>query len=77
MFILLLAAVIGLIAYQLTRTRPLSKRRDRRHDDETAALRWVLRHPQQAAIVAAVLGFCSGAMPEARDALRDLIKDPD
>jgi len=78
LFILALAAVIGLIASHLTRTRRPSKRRARRHDDETAAaLSWVLRHPQQAALIAAVLGFCTGAMPEARDALREMIKDPD
>jgi len=37
------------------------------------ALRWVQENPKQAAIVAAILGFLAGAMPETRQALNEIL----
>jgi hypothetical protein len=73
--LLLLAGVLCLIAYRLTRPLPPPKRPAAKAGDASAeALAWVQRHPGQAAVLAAVLGFCVGALPEARKAMSDLAK---
>ncbi|HEX5078031.1 MAG TPA: hypothetical protein VFV80_02695 [Geminicoccaceae bacterium] len=71
--LLLLAAVLLLIARRLTRPLPPRARAaaDRGADE---ALAWVLRHPGQSAVLAAVVGFCVGALPEARKVVSDLAK---
>jgi hypothetical protein len=38
------------------------------------ALAWVRRHPAQSAVLAAVLGFCAGAWPEAGKVMSELTK---
>jgi hypothetical protein len=73
--LLLLAGALGLIARRLTRPLPPPKRSTTDGGDATAqALAWVQRHPGQSAVLAAVLGFCMGALPEARKAMSDLAK---
>ena len=73
--LLLLAGGLCLIAYRLTRPLPPPKRPAAKGDDARAeALAWVQRHPGQAAVLAVVLGFCMGALPEARKAMSDLAK---
>ena len=71
--LLLLAAILLLIARLLTRPLPQPQRVAADHGADEA-LAWVKRHPGQSAVLAAVLGFCMGALPEARKALSDLIK---
>lgn len=75
--ILLLAGGLCLVAWQLSRPLPPHEAPEGKAgegDALAAALAWVRGHPQQATIVAAVLGFCAGAIPEARAALNDLLK---
>jgi hypothetical protein len=73
--LLLLAGVLCVIAYRLTRPLPPPKRPAAKGGDASAeALAWVQRHPGQSAVLAAVLGFCMGALPEARKAMSDLAK---
>ena len=73
--LLLLAAVLCLIARRLTRPLPASKVAPVAGDAATAqAIAWVQQHPNQSAILAAVLGFCMGASPEARKAVSELAK---
>jgi hypothetical protein len=73
--LLLLAGGLCLIAYRLTRPLPPPKRAAAESGDASAqALAWVQRHPGQSAVLAAVLGFCMGALPEARKAMSDLAK---
>jgi len=75
MALLLLAGGLCLIAYRLTRPLPPPKQPAAKGDDASAeALAWVRRHPGQSAVLAAVLGFCMGALPEARKAMSDLAK---
>jgi hypothetical protein len=71
--LLLLAGVLVLIARRLIRPLPPLKPAAADHD-AADALAWVQRHPGQSAVLAAVLGFCMGALPEARKAMSDLIK---
>jgi hypothetical protein len=68
--LLLLAGLLCLIGYRLSRPLPPAKRRTASAD----ALAWVQQHPIQSAVLAAVLGFCVGAVPEARKAMSDLAK---
>ena len=76
--LLLLAGVMCLIAYRLS--RPLAASAARRETAGAAdlaaaeALLWARRHPGQSAILAAVLGFCAGAWPEARKAMSAFTK---
>jgi hypothetical protein len=73
--LLLLAGALCLIARRLTRPLPPPKRPATEGGDATLqALAWVQRHPGQSALLAAVLGFCVGALPEARKAMSDLAK---
>lgn len=76
--ILALAAGLCLVAYRLS--RPLPPPPERRPSEQKGpdplaeTLAWVRAHPQQATVIAAVLGFVTGALPEARKALQDLLK---
>jgi hypothetical protein len=73
--LLLLALALCLIARRLTRPLPWPKRSTSEGSDATAqAIAWVQQHPGQSAVLAAVLGFCMGALPEARKAMSDLTK---
>jgi hypothetical protein len=74
--LLLLAAILCLIARRLARPLPIAKRPAPVPSDAATvqAIAWVQQHPGQSAILAAVLGFCMGASPEAREAVRDLAK---
>jgi hypothetical protein len=78
LLLLLLAACLCLIAYRLTRFAPAQARRQQPPPDVDAAtaeaLGWIQRHPGQSAVLAAVLGFCAGALPEARKAMSDLVR---
>lgn len=81
LLLLLLAACLCLIAYRLTRFGPAGPVRRRQAaaaadvDAATAeALGWIRRHPGQSALLAAILGFCTGALPEARKAMSDLLR---
>lgn len=75
LLLLLLAGALCLIARLLTRPLPAPKRPPPAGIDAGAeALAWVRRHPGQSAVLAAVLGFCAGALPEARKAMSDLAK---
>lgn len=78
--ILAIAAALCLVAWRLSRPLPPPKRPERppREGAEplAQALDWVRAHPQQAAVMAAVLGFVAGAVPEAREALKDILKTP-
>lgn len=78
LLLLLLAGALCLIAYRLS--RPLAGSAGRRQARDGAdvaaaeAMLWVRRHPGQSAILAAVLGFCAGAWPEARKAMSAFTK---
>jgi len=73
--LLLLAGGLCLIARRLSRPLPAPKRPVAASDPATLeAIAWVQQHPTQSAILAAVLGFCMGASPEARKAVSDLAK---
>jgi hypothetical protein len=77
LLLLLLAAILCLVAWRLTRPLPVDRRRPPPADLDAAtveALAWVRRHPGQSAVLAAVLGFCAGAWPEARKAMSELTK---
>jgi hypothetical protein len=75
LLLLLLAGALCLIARRLIRPLPVAKRPPPAGLDASAqALLWVRRHPGQSAVLAAVLGFCAGALPEARKAMSDLAK---
>jgi hypothetical protein len=75
LLLLVLAGVLCLIAQRLTRPLPAPRRPSGKSDDATVeALAWIRRHPGQSAVLAAVLGFCTGALPEARKAMSDLVK---
>ena len=75
LLLLLLAGSLCLIARGLTRPLPAPRRPTTASGDAGAqALAWVQRHPGQSAVLAAVLGFCAGALPEARKAMADLAK---
>jgi hypothetical protein len=72
---LLLAGGLCLLAHRLTRPLPASRRSSSEDGDAAAqAIAWVQRHPGQSALLAAVLGFCMGASPEARKAMSELAK---
>ncbi len=79
-FIFLLVLALGLAAYRLSRPLPPSARPEATPSGAAAAdpalaqaLRWVRGHPQQATVIAAVLGFCTGALPEVRRALQQIL----
>ncbi len=79
-FIFLLVLALGLAAYRLSRplpppARPAGGRAGAGPVDPALAqaLRWVRGHPQQATVIAAVLGFCTGALPEVRRALQQIL----
>ncbi len=77
-FIFVLAAVVCLTAWRLSRPLPpLEPQRSGAApggDPGLAqALRWIRRHPQQATVIAAVLGFVTGALPEVRRALQQIL----
>ncbi len=79
-FIFLLVLALGLTAWQLSRplpppTRPKAERSGAAPADPALAqaLRWVQGHPQQATVIAAVLGFVTGALPEVRRALQQIL----
>jgi hypothetical protein len=72
--LLVLAGVLCLLARRLTRPLPVPERPAAETGDAGAALAWVRRHPGQSAVLAAVLGFCVGALPEARKAMSELAK---
>ena len=75
LLLLLLAGALGLVARRLARPLPAPKRPAAASGEASAqALAWVRRHPGQSAVLAAVLGFCAGALPEARKAMSDLAK---
>lgn len=78
LLLLLLAGLLCLIARHLIRPlpeRPPAKGPATASTEASAeALAWVRRHPRQSAVLAAVLGFCVGALPEARQAMSDLAK---
>jgi hypothetical protein len=77
LLLLVLAGVLCLIAQRLTRPLPAAPRRPPSATADPAAaeaVAWVQRHPGQSAVLAAVLGFCTGALPEARKAMSDLVK---
>ena len=75
LLLLLLAGGLCLIARRLTRPLPATRRPVAAADAATVeAIAWVQQHPGQSAILAAVLGFCMGASPEARKAVSDLAK---
>jgi hypothetical protein len=75
LLLLLLAGGLCLIARRLAQPLPASKRPSAASDAATAeAIAWVQQHPSQSAILAAVLGFCMGASPEARKAVSELAK---
>jgi hypothetical protein len=79
-FIFLLVAALGLFAYRLS--RPLPPRAPPSSGAAPASpalaetLRWVKGHPQQATVIAAVLGFVTGALPEVRRALQQILGAP-
>jgi heme/copper-type cytochrome/quinol oxidase subunit 1 len=79
-FILLLVVALGLVAWRLSRPLPAPARRAAGAapaDPALAqALRWVQGHPQQATVIAAVLGFVTGALPEVRRALQQILGAP-
>jgi hypothetical protein len=73
LLLLLLAGLLCLLAHRLSRPLPRS-RRSETGAASAEALAWVQQHPVQSAVLAAVLGFCVGAVPEARKAMGDLAK---
>jgi hypothetical protein len=75
LLLLVLAGALCLVARRLSSPLPAPKRSEAARDDAgSEALAWVRRHPGQSAVLAAVLGFCAGALPEARKAMSDLAK---
>lgn len=73
--LLLLAGVLCLIARRLTRPLSASKRSPATGDAATVqAIAWIQQHPSQSAFLAAILGFCMGASPEARKTVSELVK---
>jgi hypothetical protein len=81
--LLLVAALLGLTAWRLGRPLPPPPRptpapgaTTAEGDLLTLAIAWVRAHPQQATVLAAVLGFLTGALPEARRALADILGPP-
>ena len=75
LLLLLLAGGACLVARKLARPLPRSGRATRTTDDASAqAVAWIQSHPNQSAVLAAVLGFCMGAFPEARKAMSELAK---
>jgi hypothetical protein len=81
--LLLVAALLGLTAWRLGRPLPPPPRPTPAPGGTTAegdlltlAIAWVRAHPQQATVLAAVLGFLTGALPEARRALADILGPP-
>ena len=76
-FIFVLAAVVCLSAWRLSRPLPPPEPRPAGAappDPALAqALSWIRRHPQQATVLAGVLGFCTGALPEVRRALQQIL----
>jgi hypothetical protein len=79
-FIFLLVLTLGLAAYRLSRPLPPLARPEaapagiaQTNPALAEALRWVRDHPQQATLIAAVLGFCAGALPEVRRALQQIL----
>jgi hypothetical protein len=81
--IFLLVAALGILAYQLSRPLPPLARAEAARSGGTVpnpalaeALRWVKDHPQQATVIAAVLGFVTGALPEVRRALQQILGTP-
>ena len=81
-FIFLLVLALGLAAYRLSRPLPPRARPAGEPAGAAAspalaeALRWVRGHPQQSTIIAAVLGFVTGALPEVRSALQQILGTP-
>jgi hypothetical protein len=82
-FIFLLVAALGLFAYRLSRPLPPAARAEAAPSGTAAAnpalaeaLRWVKGHPQQATVIAVVLGFVAGALPEVRRALQQILGTP-
>lgn len=79
-FILMQVLVLGLVAWRLSRPLPLPARPvagTAPGDPALAqALRWVQGHPQQATVIAAALGFITGALPEVRRALQQILGAP-
>ncbi len=78
-FIFLLVLALGLAAYRLSRPLPPPPRPAGEPAAAGAspalaeALRWVRGHPQQATLIAAALGFVTGALPEVRRALQQIL----
>lgn len=76
--ILLLVAGLCACAYRLS--RPLPPRpppvpvAPAGDDAALLALAWMHRHPGQATVIAAVLGLCVGALPEARRTLGEILR---
>jgi hypothetical protein len=81
-FIFLLVLALGLFAYRLSRPLPAPARLSEEPSGAAAnpalgeALRWVRGHPQQATVIAAALGFVTGALPEVRRALQQILGPP-
>ncbi len=79
-FIFVLAASVCLTAWRLSRPLPpldLPATGAAPLDPGLAeALGWVRGHPQQATVIAAVLGFVTGAVPEVRRALQQILGAP-
>jgi Putative Actinobacterial Holin-X, holin superfamily III len=80
LLLLLLAAILCLIAYRLTRpakAKKIAPQGPPPPDMDAAtmeALAWIRRHPGQSAVLATVIGFCAGAWPEARKVLSELTR---
>jgi hypothetical protein len=81
--LLLLAVILWLVAARLSRPLPPVPRpvpaagaSAGEGDLLALAITWVRAHPQQATVLAAVLGFLTGALPEARRALADILGPP-
>ena len=75
--IFVLVAGLGFAAWRLSRPLPpLAPARSGAAAPDPAlaqALRWIQAHPQQATVIAAVLGFVTGALPEVRRALQQIL----